>query len=74
MSSSGGEMGRFPTGTVPPTSPFRSGATVAMHLTAFSSSADDDCALIGESRHLFVVWQEDSVNLVNTKLAIASKT
>ena len=49
-SSSGGEMGRLPTGTVvqPPATPFRSGATVAIDLTAFNSSVKEDGALVGQ--------------------------
>ena len=47
-------MGRLPTGTVvqPPATPFRSGATVAIDLTAFNSSARVDGALVGQSTNL----------------------
>ena len=48
-------MGRLPTGTVvqpPPTTPFRSGATVAIDLTAFSSSAEGNGALVGRYTYL----------------------
>ena len=43
-------MGRLPTGTVvqPPATPFRSGATVAIDLTAFNSSVKEDGALVGQ--------------------------